>query len=261
MKIGMMNDPRRDPVAELRWAAEHGFEAMDLTLEPPRAEPGRVPARKLRREAERTGLSLVGHTAWFLPLGSPVRRLRDAAIAELVQSMDVLAEAGVVLMNVHPYLGPGSMVPKTRCLGWCVESLKTLADAAETRGLRVMVENLPDLTSVNEVGRLLKDPRTGFHLDVGHASIGEERVPALLEKYGPRVLHVHLSDNTTHRDDHLPLGAGRIPWKRAIRALKASGYDDVITLEVFSRERKLLTFSRDQLRKTWDEAPSPVNPM
>lgn len=259
MKIGMMNDPRRDPMAELRWAGEQGFEAMDLTLEPPRAEPQRLPARKLRREAERLGITLVGHTAWFLPLGSPVKRLRDAAVAELVQGMDVLVEAGAVLVNVHPYLGPGSMVPRTRSLGWCLDCLKLLADAAEARRLRLMVENLPDLTSVNDVGKLLKDPRIALHLDIGHASIGEERVPALVERFGPRVAHVHLSDNTTHRDDHLPLGAGRVPWKRAVRTLKASGYDDVITLEVFSRERKLLTFSRDQLRKVWDEAP--VNPM
>lgn len=257
MRIGMMNDPRRDPLAELRWAAEHGFEVMDLTLEPPQAEPGRVPARKLRREAERLGMDLVGHTAWFLPLGSPVRRLREAAVAELAHAMEVLAEAGATLVNLHPYLGAGSMVPRTRTLAWCADSLAELADCAEARGLRPMVENLPDLTKVEDMGRLLKDPRLGFHLDLAHASIGEDRVPALLERFADRVLHVHLSDNTTQRDDHLPLGAGRIAWKRAIRALKATGYDGAITLEVFSRDRGLLDFSRRQLREAWDEAEPP----
>jgi len=41
MKIAMMNDPRLDPLQELNWAIRHGFEAFDLTLEPPRAEARR----------------------------------------------------------------------------------------------------------------------------------------------------------------------------------------------------------------------------
>lgn len=253
MKIGMMNDPRRDPLAELRWASDNGFQVLDLTLEPPRAEPGRVPVAALGREAERRGLELVGHTAWFLPVGSPVRRLRDAAVAELVEALDVFAALGAALVNVHPYLGAGSMVPRRTCLDWCIESLSRLADAAQDRGLGVMVENLPDLTAVAEVGRLLQDPRLGFHLDIGHASLGEDRIPALLQRFGDRIAHVHLSDNGGQRDDHLPLGAGRLRWREAVLGLKGIGYQGAITLEVFSRDRRLLTYSRDRLRRAWDE--------
>ncbi|HXE71312.1 MAG TPA: TIM barrel protein, partial [Candidatus Nitrosotenuis sp.] len=68
----------------------------------------------------------------------------------------------------------------------------------------------------------------------------------------PRLEHVHLSDNSTLRDDHLPLGAGRVAWKPVVAELKRRGYQGVITLEVFSNERDLLLYSRDQLRRAWE---------
>ena len=40
---------------------------------------------------------------------------------------------------------------------------------------------------------------------------------------------------------------------RAIRALKRCGYDGTITLEVFTPDRHYLTYSRDVLRKMWDQ--------
>ncbi len=39
-----------------------------------------------------------------------------------------------------------------------------------------------------------------------------------------------------------------------IRALRASGYDQTITLEVFSRDRHFVAYSRDRLRQMWAAA-------
>ncbi len=37
-------------------------------------------------------------------------------------------------------------------------------------------------------------------------------------------------------DDHMPLGVGTVDWKKAVRLLKASGYDSTITLVVFCND-------------------------
>jgi sugar phosphate isomerase/epimerase len=93
-------------------------------------------------------------------------------------------------------------------------------------------------------------PEVGFHLDVGHANLrlglGEgNRTGALLEAFGPRLAHVHVSDNRGGAEDlHLPLGAGTVDFKAAIRALKRAGWDGTVTLEVFAREREHLRTSR-----------------
>ena len=39
MQIGVMNHPARDPIAEIEWIGQHGFDFVDFTLEPPAADP------------------------------------------------------------------------------------------------------------------------------------------------------------------------------------------------------------------------------
>ena len=75
---------------------------------------------------------------------------------------------------------------------------------------------------------------------------------ALLARYGDRLRHVHLSDNKGKQDDHLAIGAGAIDWKRELRAVKASGYDGSITLEVFYGDSDLITYSRDRVTRLWE---------
>ena len=65
---------------------------------------------------------------------------------------------------------------------------------------------------------------------------------------------MHLHDNRGgHEDLHLPLGAGNLDLRGTITALKGTGYDATITLEVFTPDRHFLTYSRDVLRRVWDE--------
>jgi sugar phosphate isomerase/epimerase len=100
-------------------------------------------------------------------------------------------------------------------------------------------------------------PALGFHLDIGHANLLVERntTESLLAAYAPRLRHVHLHDNKGGSADlHLPLGAGTMDVARQVRALKASGYDGTIMLEVFSPDRQHLAYSREVLRRLW-EAP------
>jgi sugar phosphate isomerase/epimerase len=66
---------------------------------------------------------------------------------------------------------------------------------------------------------------------------------------------VHVSDNRGGEGDlHLPLGAGNIDWRSAIRALKRAGYDGTVTLEVFSREREYLRASKRLWQDWWNDA-------
>ena len=76
----------------------------------------------------------------------------------------------------------------------------------------------------------------------------------LLAAYGDRLAHVHISDNTGGTEDrHLPLGAGTIDWRTAVRWLKDAGYDGTVTLEVFSRAPEHLRTSRKLWLGWWTE--------
>jgi len=75
----------------------------------------------------------------------------------------------------------------------------------------------------------------------------------LIKHFASRLAHVHLHDNRGGNADlHLALGMGDLDVAGHVRDLRESGYDGCITLEVFSRDRHYLGYSRDRLRALWD---------
>ncbi len=248
----MMNHPARDPLSEIAWAADNGFDFLDLTLEHPKAGGDVVDSAAIRSALDATGLGVVGHTAWYLPFASPTPRLRAAAIAEVESTFPLFATAGATLVNVHP--DPGQSVTSEATLGWNAEAFALLAERAAAHGLRLMVENIPNVfTSVAELRTLIEaHPSIGFHLDIAHAQVRGNRTHDYVAAFDSRLVHIHLSDNTGRADDHLPLGAGRLDWKRLIRMVRRIGYDETVTLEVFSGDLDYLLASQRKLRAVWD---------
>ncbi len=257
MRIGMMNNPAHDPLREIQWAAENGFDFIDLTLEHPKTGADTVESAAIRAALDETGLGVVGHTAWYLPFASPVPRLREAATAEIESAFPHFVAAGAMLVNVHPDPGRRTVgIGMEQIRDWNIAAFSRLAASAQAHGLRLMVENIPEhfATVVDLRAMLDAHPTIGFHLDIAHAQVRGNRTHEFLTAFAERLVHVHLSDNSGRSDDHLPLGAGRLDWKRLVRALKRTGYDGTITLEVFSDDRDYLLASQHKLRAAWDAA-------
>jgi sugar phosphate isomerase/epimerase len=261
MLIGAMNHPANDLHTELAWMAQMGLEFIDLTVEPPKTASWRIKPREVRDRIEQHGLKVVGHTAFYLPLGSAIEGLRKAATTELCRCIDVFAEIGARWMNIHPDRYT-PMHPRSFYIQRNIETLGELLEHAKTRGIGLMIENLPgDYNNAQQLGELLNPlPDLGLHLDIGHANlmVAYNTTEEILEAFGARLRHVHLHDNKGGYEDlHLPLGAGSVDLRRAIGALRKCGYDKTITLEVFSPDRHYLEYSRDVLRRIWTELSPP----
>jgi sugar phosphate isomerase/epimerase len=256
MLIGAMNHPARDVFEEIEWMAAMGLEFIDLTLEPPAAASWKVDPRAVRDALEKHGLEVVGHTAFYLPIASAIEDIRKAAVCELRRCLEVFSAVGVRSMNVHPDRYT-PMHDRAFYISRDIESLRELMTYGKSLGVGLMIENLPgDFNNAAQLGELLEPlPELGLHLDIGHANlmVGRNTTEEILTAHGKRLRHVHLHDNRGgHEDLHLPLGAGNLDLKQALRALKQCGYDGTITLEVFSPDRRHLQYSRDLLRETWD---------
>jgi sugar phosphate isomerase/epimerase len=134
-------------------------------------------------------------------------------------------------------------------------SLAAIIDRAQTLGLCVCLENMfPKCRAFVEpadfVEILQRFPDLKLTLDTGHANIADpvgRRILEFIEKFGHRIGHLHVSDNLGKRDDHIPLGAGKIDFLKIVKALKQCGYNDTATLEIFSENRRGLKKSRDRL--------------
>jgi sugar phosphate isomerase/epimerase len=254
-----MNHPAADVVGEIRWMAEMKLQFIDLTLEPPAAAAWRVDTRGIRRALDDYGLKVVGHTAFYLPMASAFDSIRAAAVDEFCRCLDKFAEVGALWMNLHPDRHT-PMHDRAFYIRRNLESLAEMQEHARKVGIGLMIENLPgDYNNAAQLGDLLGPmPDLGLHLDIGHANLLVPRntTAEILRQWGSRLRHVHLHDNRGgHEDLHLPLGTGNVDVRGAVVELRDCGFDETITLEVFSRDRHYLEYSRDVLRRIWDETP------
>lgn len=257
MLIGAMNHPARDVAGEIQWMAEMRLDFIDLTLEPPCAASWQIDPARVRSALNDSGLRVVGHTAFYLPIASAFDLLRRGAVDELRRCLDVFAKVGAHWMNLHPDRHT-PFHDRAFFVAANVQSLRELLAHAQGTGVGLMIENLPgDFNSADQLAGLLDPlPELGLHLDIGHANlqVPHNTCEEILARYGSRLRHVHLHDNKGGDADlHLPLGAGTIDVRQHLRSLKKSRYDGTITLEVFTPDRRHLQYSRDVLQALWAE--------
>ncbi|NWF57449.1 MAG: TIM barrel protein, partial [Syntrophaceae bacterium] len=156
MKIGMMNNPQMDLLAEIAWAYKNHFEFMDLTLEPSAAHPRQVKLKQTRRALREGNLDIVGHTAYYLPLASPLETLRKAALKEMRLTLKVFSELGATKVTVHPdksipfALGSKGVWEKN------LESLEAIESLAAPLGITILLENMDrTFNTTKEIGDAL----------------------------------------------------------------------------------------------------------
>lgn len=263
MQIGAMTNPHRDLLPQVRWIGEQGFDYLDLAVEPPRAAAGDLDCRAVREAAAVFGMEIVVHTSPFLPVASAHAGTRRAAWEELAATVPLALELGSSLMTLH-YIGAPPFFSGREVVDTYAGLLDRLAEASLRHGggVRIALENSP--FNRNEAllfHRIFRQaPDALLLLDVGHTHIGGEcgAAAAFLNDpfTGPRLAHVHLSDNDGKSDLHLPLGAARggIDWRSRLADLRRHPYDGRMTLEVFSPDREYLLLSRDKLRRWWGAA-------
>jgi sugar phosphate isomerase/epimerase len=252
MRIGAPTHPRRDLVSEIEWIGRNGFSFADVFLEPDRGSAEAVDSAAVRSALDAFRLEAVGHLAWYLPIASPMPQLRRAAVEVANIYLAVFAEIGVPAVTVHAHWPP-RLFSDEEGIGWQVESLRAMLDAAQQLGLRLMYEPLdgPQDTPDHIAKVLAELPSLLCHLDLGHSNLFGRSPVDMIRRFAQRLHHLHMHDNDGRSDLHLPPGAGNIEWPAVVRALKEVGYDGTVTLEVFSRDRDYLLLAKRKLETWW----------
>lgn len=258
MLYGATNFPIKPVLEELETIAKLGFDYLELTMDAPEAHYTII--RRIKDELvhalQGLNMKLICHLPTFVSTADLTEGLREASLNEMLASLEVAAELRAMKAVLHPSVHRGlSMFVMDQAQEYALRSLEVIVNKADELGVCLCLENMfPQYNSLvnpedfNDVFE--RFPQLRMTLDVGHAHIGEKGVAKILtfiERFPDRIYHIHANDNLGNGDEHLPIGVGTIDFPSIIKALKAIGYDETITLEVFSKDRDYLRLSRDKL--------------
>ncbi len=117
-------------------------------------------------------------------------------------------------------------------------ALDQVTDIATAHGLEACYH--PHLTTIvespEELDLLMPHTRIGFCPDTAHLAAGGGDPAELIRRYPDRVRHVHLKDARLSPLEFLPLGAGEIDLPGVLEALRETGYDGWLIVELDSYE-------------------------
>lgn len=267
-KFGLLTDPIQFVPDEISRFRKLGFDYVEIGIEEPNATP-----RILMRQRDEilgllsaNGMPALGHTAYWVGFGSSHEKVRLGWIEEAKDMILVASELKIRLLNFHFYsLGRVSATEESRniFLRNFTDAMKELTQFAATKKVDLMLENAPPangsrLESIECFSHVMKAvPELKLHLDVAHAFI-ENRMKGVrdyINAFGDRLAHVHVHDNHGKWDEHLPLGKGKIDFRKVVRLLKEINYDRTVTFEVFTSRADAVR-SRELFKKQWNK----VNP-
>jgi len=250
-KYAMCNES----MAELSWAEQcriisnagyKGVEVAAFTLVKEGVEEiSRDERSQIVSVMKDAGIECVG-LHWLLappPKGlhftTPDTAVREKTIAYFDKLIDFCGDLG------GPYMIFGS--PKQRssvgisveeAKKYFAESLAKVADHAQQRGVKILLEHLPGsatdvvntLAEALELAKQVNHPAIQIMFDFHNTNDETEPFDVLLKKYHKHIHHVHIQEMD---GKHMGTGTAVNDFVKALQTLKDLKYDKWISLEVF----------------------------
>jgi sugar phosphate isomerase/epimerase len=232
-----------------------GYEGLELMADVPHAWPNGLldgPKRAIRAAMERHGLAFSNVNAfmmnaindyrqpyWYPSFIEPDEGYRRVRIDHTRRALSLCAELGAPHITTEPGgpLAPGQ--GRQAAIDLFVEVLKPLAEHAHKLGVLLLIEPEPGLLVETtdqylEVAERLGAPSVGLNFDVGHAYCMGEDLPRQVAKLAPHIRHYHFEDIAATRvHHHLVPGTGAIDFAEVIAAIRKTGYDGWLTVELY----------------------------
>jgi len=189
---------------------------------------------------------------------SPDASIRRAGIDYLKQVLDCCAAAGsrTLIGPYHSALGEFSGKGPTQDeWSWCVESMREIAEHAETVDVKLGLEYLNRfecyfLNTAADGARFVADvghPYCGMMYDTFHSHIEEKSTPDAIRAVKDCLVHVHISEN-----DRSTPGQGNVRWDETFDTLKEVGYDGFMVCEAFGLALEKLVAATKIWRRMYD---------
>ncbi|MBM4002619.1 MAG: sugar phosphate isomerase/epimerase [Planctomycetes bacterium] len=240
-----------EPFRALELLAEIGYQSVAWTLDRGWLDPFDLSlprqCERLRRRLEQLGMHSVLETgARFLldqerkhepTLVSDDPADRNRRVQFLRRAIDIATDLGSDCLSlwsgtVNHHADNALAMDRLR------SGLERVVRHAEHRGVTIGFEPEPGMLidTMAQFERLMAEfPQSVFQLtlDVGHLHcLGEVPIPPVIDRYGARIVNIHLEDMRRGVHDHLMFGEGEIEFSPIFAALRRVGYQGGVHVEL-----------------------------
>jgi sugar phosphate isomerase/epimerase len=234
-----------------------GLEIAPFTLAPRITDVTAEQRRLLRRQAESSGLRIIG-LHWLLAktegmqITSPDETIRQRTADYLVELARCCRDLGGELMV---FGSPGqrripASATRAEAADYAVDTLQRALPGIADSGVKLCLEPLaaPEADFINtceeavQILDRLNHPAFLLHQDVRAMSAEETPIPQLIHRFAPRLAHFHANDPNRRGP-----GFGNTDFIPIFRALKELNYQGWVSVEVFDYSPDPETIARESL--------------
>jgi D-psicose/D-tagatose/L-ribulose 3-epimerase len=263
MKLGLINSAWAQAGRETGWGIrktkEIGFDTIDIFADPLDAD---VKERKLIKDtADELGLPIISVccvAVGLIDFNPSVQRFHIDRVKRYLD-MCYEFEARNLLLVLGEYIWERQVIPPAEQWQIGVENTRILGEYARTLGLEIVMElepfKLSLINSADTMVRFLDDvglPDTvRANCDISHLHLVRAPFEDVAKLKG-RIGHVHLSDCDGQVHGDLPPGRGVTPVQEYLAAIRQTGYDGVVSIELeYSPEpEKIVEWVEEAYRET-----------
>ena len=230
--------------------ARIGYKGAEILCDIPHAYPPDFKdeqAEALKASVSSCGLQISNLNAFTLYAVGDVYRpswiesdeqLRQVRIQHTIDCIRLAKKIGARNISTEP----GGPVPagadRWRLEKMFLDSLTTVAQAAEDEGVKLLVEPEPGLLIENssQFKKFIQNVSSDFirlNFDISHFYCVSEDPAKLIYELADYVEHFHLADIANRVHNHLIPGRGEIDFRSVFRAIDDIGYNGFVTVELY----------------------------
>lgn len=224
---------------------EMGFDGLEIAM----FDPSDLAAAEIRRTFEASDLECT--VCAILPPGvNPISSdatTRKKSASHLARCVETTCALGAKVL-AGPLYAPIGYLPEHRPTedewNWAVEHFQKAGELLDANQITLAIEPVNRsetflLRTAKEAKQLceaIAHERIGVTLDTFHGNIEERDIVEAVRLLGPRLRHLHLSEN-----DRSLLGEGHVPFPELLATLQDARYDGYLVIEGFgySSEEKV----------------------
>jgi sugar phosphate isomerase/epimerase len=211
--------------------AQIGYDCLELCLEAPDVRPEHLDesrCREIRRTLDAVGIGLAS-ASYHADREPPA--VRAANQERAIRAAHWLG-AEILVLN------PEKIADRDRQWQEHVAHLRALCQLASDADVTLAIEPEPLLVVSSSQDMLdmmaaVGVPQLKVNLDIGHARITDDDLPASIRQLGSAIVHLHLEDIASRVHRHLPFGEGDIDFPAVRLALADIGYDGPYVADLF----------------------------